>query len=64
VKEVGGFSIVSPPSQLAADGTFDLGVKATRHGAAQWVCGKAAPGDKVGAPPARALACGAAGAGA
>jgi hypothetical protein len=48
IKEAGGFSIVTSPAELAAGGTFDLGVKATAHPVAQWLCGpKAEEGAKV-----------------
>lgn len=47
-KEIGGFSVVSTPQQLRQEGTIDLGVKATRHPVAQWICSQAAAGDKVG----------------
>jgi len=48
LKEVGGFSIVTTPAELEADGTLDLAVKATQHPVAQWICNKAQPDAQVG----------------
>jgi NAD(P)H-flavin reductase len=57
LKQVGGFSIVSTPAQLAGDGTFDLGVKATKHPVAEWICTKAAAGAPVGEGPGGRHGC-------
>ena len=47
IKPAGGFSIVTTPAELREAGTFDLGVKATRHPVAAWVAERAAAGDRV-----------------
>ncbi|KAI8473840.1 MAG: hypothetical protein J3K34DRAFT_466106 [Monoraphidium minutum] len=51
IKQVGGFSIVTTPAELAATGTFELGVKATQHPVARWAAAAAAPGAPVAVRP-------------
>ncbi len=56
VPTIGGYSIVSPPSQLENSHSFDIAVKESRHPPAHWVHTQVRTASQNPAQASRALA--------